>query len=241
MNNDYYNNNMSNNNDSMSNNSTSPPQLNEILTTILSWDDSQFDASLLGVPEDAVLFSTPSEGSHTPYFNPHNHFDIFQAIGSMTLGESSTSVYFTNDTPSTTEYSTAMVPVLEHEYCSNCPSMSPQDLLQPMPPQEWQTDASSPHSNIEYRTPSQSPFSASSSFSAGCSERSTSSPPPVNSRKKRHHCDQCKSSFGRIQDLNRHLATIHSDRRDFVCEFCNKEFSRRDSLKRHQKTEKRQK
>ena len=43
---------------------------------------------------------------------------------------------------------------------------------------------------------------------------------------------ECKRSFGRRTDLERHVKQVHSKIYDLFCKFCNTRFSRRDMLKR---------
>jgi uncharacterized Zn-finger protein len=50
-----------------------------------------------------------------------------------------------------------------------------------------------------------------------------------------HVCSECNTSFGRLEHLKRHVATLHQarDGKAHPCEHCAKRFSRRDVLLRH--------
>ncbi len=56
--------------------------------------------------------------------------------------------------------------------------------------------------------------------------------------KKRHHCTRagCTSSFTRITDMERHVASVHrpADSNTNKCTFCQKQFSREDAVLRHE-------
>ncbi len=45
----------------------------------------------------------------------------------------------------------------------------------------------------------------------------------------------CKQTFARIQEINRHIATVHNPdiRTRFYCNFCSSSFNRKDNLLRH--------
>lgn len=49
----------------------------------------------------------------------------------------------------------------------------------------------------------------------------------------RHRCDQCPSSFVRLEHLKRHQRD-HWENKPFVCHLCGKGFTRSDTLKRHE-------
>lgn len=51
-------------------------------------------------------------------------------------------------------------------------------------------------------------------------------------------CEQCKKSFKRLPDFERHMARsrAHQDNFEALCEFCNSSYSREDALLRHQRT-----
>ena len=56
--------------------------------------------------------------------------------------------------------------------------------------------------------------------------------------KRRHYCPRegCRTSFTRITDMERHLASVHrnNDTNTNRCAFCNKAFSRDDAVLRHE-------
>ncbi|THH04621.1 hypothetical protein EW145_g5382 [Phellinidium pouzarii] len=56
--------------------------------------------------------------------------------------------------------------------------------------------------------------------------------------KQRHHCprDGCRSSFTRVTDMERHVASVHRpvDTDANRCAFCRKAFSREDAVLRHE-------
>lgn len=56
--------------------------------------------------------------------------------------------------------------------------------------------------------------------------------------KRRHHCtrDGCTSSFTRVTDMERHVASVHrqADTDANRCSFCRKAFSREDAVLRHE-------
>lgn len=56
--------------------------------------------------------------------------------------------------------------------------------------------------------------------------------------KRRHHCTQdgCTSSFTRVTDMERHVASVHrqADTDANRCSFCRKAFSREDAVLRHE-------
>lgn len=56
--------------------------------------------------------------------------------------------------------------------------------------------------------------------------------------KRRHHCtrDGCTSSFTRVTDMERHVASVHreGDTDANRCSFCRKAFSREDAVLRHE-------
>ncbi|SAL97059.1 hypothetical protein [Absidia glauca] len=52
---------------------------------------------------------------------------------------------------------------------------------------------------------------------------------------ERHFCPNCRQSFSRKQDLNRHWNSTHTNKRNYPCSFpgCTKRFARSDVMKRH--------
>ena len=46
-------------------------------------------------------------------------------------------------------------------------------------------------------------------------------------------CIHCKKTFKRKYHLNRHLSSVHEDKKEFECQFCSFRTSRKDYLKRH--------
>ncbi|CAO3637921.1 unnamed protein product [Mucor fragilis] len=56
--------------------------------------------------------------------------------------------------------------------------------------------------------------------------------------KPRYGCPECNQTLGRLQDLNRHRQTRHSDIKNFCCDCCDKTFTRKDALKRHERSKK---
>ncbi|SAL97058.1 hypothetical protein [Absidia glauca] len=52
---------------------------------------------------------------------------------------------------------------------------------------------------------------------------------------ERHFCPNCRRSFSRKQDLNRHWNSAHTNKLDYPCPFpgCIKCFARSDVMKRH--------
>ncbi|SAL97054.1 hypothetical protein [Absidia glauca] len=52
---------------------------------------------------------------------------------------------------------------------------------------------------------------------------------------ERHFCPNCRRSFSRKQDLNRHWNSTHSNKLNYLCSFpgCTKRFARSDVMQRH--------
>ncbi|SAL97057.1 hypothetical protein [Absidia glauca] len=52
---------------------------------------------------------------------------------------------------------------------------------------------------------------------------------------ERHFCPNCRRSFSRKQDLNRHWNSAHTNKLDYPCSFpgCTKRFARSDVMQRH--------
>lgn len=54
----------------------------------------------------------------------------------------------------------------------------------------------------------------------------------------KYHCNDCPKTFGRPQDLRRHITSLHLKEKRFICQKCKKAFSRKDALRRHERTKK---
>ncbi|OAD79684.1 C2H2-type zinc finger transcription factor, partial [Phycomyces blakesleeanus NRRL 1555(-)] len=52
-------------------------------------------------------------------------------------------------------------------------------------------------------------------------------------RIKEHGCTFCDKAFDRKHDRDRHVATVHHNKRTFTCKICPTSFTRRDALSRH--------
>ncbi len=50
-------------------------------------------------------------------------------------------------------------------------------------------------------------------------------------KKKSFKCDTCNANFGRQDDLNKHIATVHEGKKSFKCDTCNANFARKHNLK----------
>ena len=46
-------------------------------------------------------------------------------------------------------------------------------------------------------------------------------------------CPSCESSFERMPDLKRHIASVHEEKRPHACSECNMKFKHKHHLKRH--------
>ncbi|GIZ43399.1 hypothetical protein CKM354_000662700 [Cercospora kikuchii] len=43
-------------------------------------------------------------------------------------------------------------------------------------------------------------------------------------------CQSCPATYGKLEHLQRHNLSVHSDDRPFSCPFCSQAFARRDVL-----------
>ena len=50
---------------------------------------------------------------------------------------------------------------------------------------------------------------------------------------KTHGCPHCPATFGRSNDLRRHVQTVHEKRKDHQCAHCPKTFGQEGDLRRH--------
>ena len=48
---------------------------------------------------------------------------------------------------------------------------------------------------------------------------------------KRHACDKCGKTFGRLSDLNRHYSSVHEGLRNHQCDQCDKAYGQYAHLK----------
>ena len=48
-------------------------------------------------------------------------------------------------------------------------------------------------------------------------------------------CDSCEKTFKRRESLERHIKSVHGEKKLFSCGLCTKTFSRKDILVRHVK------
>ena len=48
-------------------------------------------------------------------------------------------------------------------------------------------------------------------------------------------CDGCEKTFKRRENLERHMKSVHAEKKLFSCGLCTKTFSRKDILVRHVK------
>ena len=55
----------------------------------------------------------------------------------------------------------------------------------------------------------------------------------VHEGQKDHKCESCEKSFSRAQTLKRHIHTVHEGHKDYKCESCGKSFSQAGYLKTH--------
>ena len=53
---------------------------------------------------------------------------------------------------------------------------------------------------------------------------------------KPHACPRCAAAFTRVDNLTRHVRTVHEKRRDHVCSHCAATFGRAGSLTTHVRT-----
>ena len=48
-------------------------------------------------------------------------------------------------------------------------------------------------------------------------------------------CDRCEKTFKRRENLERHMKSVHAEKKLFSCDLCTETFSRKDVLVRHVK------
>ena len=46
-------------------------------------------------------------------------------------------------------------------------------------------------------------------------------------------CETCGKTFSRVDNLKKHLHTVHEGHKDYKCESCGKSFSEARNLKKH--------
>ena len=46
-------------------------------------------------------------------------------------------------------------------------------------------------------------------------------------------CDICQAYFGQKFNLNRHVGTVHEEKKQFECKVCNSKFTQKANLNRH--------
>ena len=51
--------------------------------------------------------------------------------------------------------------------------------------------------------------------------------------KRLHECHICKRGFKKLNDMKRHVASVHEGRKDFTCNVCYKAFTRKADLNKH--------
>ena len=52
-------------------------------------------------------------------------------------------------------------------------------------------------------------------------------------KQRNYNCEICGKEFGIIQNLNKHIKTVHEKQRDFKCESCGKLFGIKANLRVH--------
>ena len=50
---------------------------------------------------------------------------------------------------------------------------------------------------------------------------------------KKHKCETCVKSFGKVEHLQRHISSVHDGVKNYECEICGKAFSQAGHLKGH--------
>ena len=50
---------------------------------------------------------------------------------------------------------------------------------------------------------------------------------------KEYQCETCENTFSQVNDLNRHINTVHVGKKDYKCNYCEKTFSFRQTLNNH--------